>query len=314
MPDHEIQLSLPFVLREVGSLMARVTILIINKLLYTDAFSWKILIHLNSGNSGFSTEFEIFREIKSPRGLFWADPFVVEATGRYYIFVEEYNYRKKKAHISVLELDGNGSLQKHYPIISQRYHMSYPFVFKVEGCFYMIPETAANNTIELYRCVRFPDKWEFDRIIMDGVSATDTTLFYHVGKWWLFTTLDQTNNVSGGSTELFLYYSDDPLTGRWISHPLNPVVSDERSARCAGKLFLHQGTVYRPAQDCSMRYGRGISLKRVTIMSENEYHEVTETEIKPVWNRKLKGTHTFNFESGLTVIDTYTFHGRLAMI
>ncbi|MBE0675607.1 MAG: hypothetical protein IH591_13180 [Bacteroidales bacterium] len=311
--EEEIKLSLTAALRDMGSFLFRVSGLVLNKLLYTDAFRWKLMIHIAGHDRGFSTDFGSFREVMSPRGLFWADPFVVGGEEHYYLFVEEYIYRKKKAHISVLELDREGRLQKHYPVIARSYHMSYPFVFKLENSYYMIPETAANNTIELYRCTRFPDKWEFDRIIMEDLSATDTTLFSHMGKWWLFTTLDQTNSVSGGSTELFLYYSDDPLSGSWISHPLNPVVSDERSARCAGNLFLHQGVIYRPAQDCSVRYGRGFSLKRVTILNEFEYNEVTESEIKPGWDSKLKGTHTFNFESGLTVIDTYTFHGRLAV-
>jgi len=311
--EKEINLSLPAVLRDVSAYLTRVSGLVINKLLYTDAFSWKVLIHIAKRNDGFSTEFGSFNEVRTPRGVFWADPFVVENEGNYFIFVEEFIYRKNKAHISVLELDKKGELQKHYPVIVQNYHMSYPMVFRVSDSYYMIPETASNNTIELYRCTKFPDQWEFDRIIMSDVSATDTTLFFHDGKWWLFTTLDQTNNVSGGSTELFLYYSDDPLSGSWISHPLNPVVSDESSTRCAGNLFIHEGVVYRPAQDCSMRYGRGFSLRRVTILNESEYNEVTESEIKPDWDSKLKGTHTFNFDSGLTVIDTYTFHSRLLL-
>ena len=314
MHENEINVSFLEALRDVSSFLLRVSGLVLNKLLYTDAFRWKIMIHIaNHDRRGFSTEFGGFREVRSPRDVFWADPFVVENKGNYFIFVEEFIYIRNKAHISVLELDSSGRLKQHYQVIAQGYHMSYPFVFKVENSYYMIPETAANNTIELYRCTRFPEKWEFDRIIMDNLSATDTTLFHYMEKWWLFTTLDQTNSISGGSTELFLYYSDNPLSGRWIAHPLNPVVSDERSARCAGNLFIHEGVVYRPAQDCSTRYGRGFSLRRVTILNESDYSEVTESEIKPDWNRKLKGTHTFNFAGGLTVIDTYTFHSRLSL-
>jgi hypothetical protein len=310
-PEMSGAVTLGGVLRDVGKYLIRVSGLVMNKVLYTDAFSWKIMIDISNEEKSLPDSFSNYTTIRSPRGLFWADPFVVGENGRYYIFVEEFIYRKNKAHISFLELSNQGELLRHQKVIENSYHLSYPFIFKEGEFYYMIPESSANRSIELYRCTGFPDRWEFVAHIMREVSATDTTLFFHSGKWWLFTTLDQTGSVSGGSTELFLFYSDNPITGRWKSHPQNPIVSDESCARCAGRLFVHEGTVYRPAQDCSVRYGRGFSLRRVTRMDELEYNEITEHEIKPVWNKKLKGTHTFNSDNGLTVIDTYTFHSRL---
>jgi len=299
-------------LRVVFMYLYRVSRFVINKFLYTDAFRWRLMINLSAGGNRYSIMFEKFSEISSPPGVFWADPFIVWSKGMYYIFVEEFVYRKNKAHISVLELDSNGLMTGYHPVIVQGYHMSYPFIFRLDEDYFMIPETASNNTIELYRCTSFPDIWEFDRIMMKDVSATDSTLFNHNGRWWLFTTLDKTGSVSGGSTELYLFYTDHPLSGNWISHPLNPVVSDERSARCAGNLFTDNGVIYRPAQDCTIRYGRGFSLRRVTLLNETEYNEILETEIKPVWDKNLKGTHTFNFDNGMTIIDVYDFHGRLS--
>ena len=55
--------------------------------------------------------------------------------------------------------------------------------------FYMIPETKQNKTIELYQCNEFPHKWEFLKTLMVNVEAVDSTLFEHMGKWWLFTNL-----------------------------------------------------------------------------------------------------------------------------
>jgi hypothetical protein len=297
--------------KDVLKFVTRVTPLVISKLIYTDAFSWNLMIKGSEGDKTSPDFYKDFKPVRSPRGLFWADPFVVAENGSYFVFVEEFIYRKNRAHIAVVEIGSDGEIIRHHKIIEKPYHMSYPFIFREEGSWFMIPETSSNNTIEMYRCAEFPDNWEFYRIIMKDISATDTTLFYHDGKWWLFTTIDRTGSVSGGSTELFLFYSDSPLTDNWVSHPLNPVVSDEGSARCAGNLFVHNGHIYRPAQDCTMRYGRGFNLKRVTILNENEYTETTEAEIKPVWDKRLKGTHTFNFVDGLTVIDTYSYHSRL---
>jgi len=302
----------PEAVSDLSKCILRISGLVINKIVNTDAFSWQLLFDIRDDGNRLSHDYSLFRKIMPPAGRFWADPFVVAGDGRYYVFVEEFIYRKNKAHISVLELDSNGSMVTNRPVIEKLYHMSYPFIFKYEGSYYMIPETAGNRTIELYSCTDFPYTWQFEKYIMKDVSATDTTLFRHNDRWWLFTTLDQTGSVSGGSTELFLFYSDNPLSDNWIGHPLNPVVSDERSARCAGNLFIDDSEIYRPSQDCSMRYGRGLNFNRVTLLNEREYNEVLTEAVKPDWDNKLKGVHTFNFDGNFTIIDTYKFHRRLS--
>jgi hypothetical protein len=189
--------------------------------------------------------------------------------------------------------------------------MSYPFIFKIGTTYFMIPETCQNKTIELYKCDDFPYKWKFERNIMEGLLAVDTTLFYFSNKWWLFTSIDQTANISGTSTELFLFFSDDFHSGSWKSHPQNPIVSDVRKARSAGKLFIHGGKIFRPSQDCSGRYGKGFKLNEIVTLTEDEYYEEVLHEVEPVWDKRLKGTHTYNFEQGLTVVDVYSYRKRL---
>ena len=34
----------------------------------------------------------------------------------------------------------------------------------------MIPETSANHTVELFRAVRFPDKWVFEKTLINDMS------------------------------------------------------------------------------------------------------------------------------------------------
>ena len=284
------------------------------KLFYTDAFSWQLSFDINNHFEGYSTNFSSFRELFPPKGIFWADPFVVANNDDYYIFVEEFIYKKNKAHISVLKLDKKGNLLSSERIIERPYHMSYPFIFKIDNTYYMIPETCKNKTIELYKCIDFPYKWEFDRIIMENISAVDTTLFHYMNKWWLFTSLDQTDNISGNSTELFLFCTDDIFSDNWISHPGNLIVSDIRKARQAGKIFIYDDKIYRPAQDCSVRYGKGFSLNQITKLTDTEYNETVLTEVEPVWNKKLRGTHTFNFDKDFTVIDTYSLRKRISIM
>ena len=284
---------------------------IYKKLLYSDAFTWQVLFEINKERNSLSPDFHRFKKLVSPKGIFWADPFVIAKNDNYFVFVEEFIYKKNKAHISVLKLDNNGNLLSSDRIIERDYHMSYPFIFSLENVYYMIPETGKNKTIELYKCTDFPYKWEFERNIMGNLSAVDTTLFFYNNKWWLFTSLDQTRNNSGSSTELFLYYTDDFFSDKWESHPDNPIVSDVRTARPAGKLFIHEDKIYRPSQNCSGRYGKAFNLSHVTKLTANEYSETLISEIEPVWNKKLKGTHTYNSDKDFTVIDVYSYRKRI---
>jgi hypothetical protein len=285
---------------------------IISKIFYTNAFSWQLLYNINDASGLYSSEYGNFRKLSSPGEVFWADPFVIAEGEGYCIFVEEFIYRKNRAHISVLKLDKEGNFLDSLKIIERPYHMSYPFVFKTDNTYYMIPETSKNRTIELFKCNRFPDKWEFERNIMENISAVDTTLFQYNNKWWLFTAIDQTANISGCSAELFLFFTDDILSGKWESHPLNPVVSDIRTARPAGKIFIQDGKICRPSQNCAGRYGVGFNINQITKLTENEYEESVINDVKPLWDRQLRGTHTLNFDKDFTVIDAYSFRKRIS--
>lgn len=283
------------------------------KILNTDAFNWQLRTKVIRDSDCLELDFSTFKTLPAPRKLFWADPFIIADGGHFNVFVEEFIFKTNKAHLSVLQLDSHGLLVKSEKIIERPYHLSYPYVFKSGGIYFMIPETNQNKTIELYRCTDFPFKWKFEKYIMEHISATDTTLFHYQKKWWLFTTIDQTGGFSSCSVELFLFYSDDPVYGEWISHPLNPVISDESRARCAGKLYLENGKIFRPSQDCSMRYGRGLNINHVTKLNEQEYNEVLVNEIKPDWDPALKGVHTINRDGNMIIIDTYRFHRRLSI-
>jgi len=301
------------VLRDLVAHIGYVLRLGIYKACHTDAFSWQLRINNIRDSNYCQDDFSTFKAINPPRRLFWADPFIIADENNYYVFVEEFIYKTNKAHLSVLQLNCDGHLIKSEKILERPYHLSYPFVFKIDGTYYMIPETNQNKTIELYKCCDFPYIWKFEKYIMENISATDTTLFHYENKWWLFTTIDQTGGVSSCSTELFLFYSDDPIMGKWVSHPLNPVVSDESRARCAGKIFVDGGKIYRPSQDCSIRYGRGLNINHITKLNEQEYNEVLLKEIKPDWDPKLKGLHTINSDKDMIIIDTYKFHRRISL-
>ncbi|HVF97963.1 MAG TPA: hypothetical protein VM871_11605, partial [Flavisolibacter sp.] len=94
------------------------------------------------------------------KNVFYADPFVVEKDGVNYLFFEEMDYTNNKAHIVVITIDEAKIFSESKVVLERPYHLSYPFLFAHNGDYYMIPETAANKTVELYKATAFPFKWE----------------------------------------------------------------------------------------------------------------------------------------------------------
>ena len=242
--------------------------------------------------------------MEPPKGRFWADPFPIERDGTYFIFLEEFVYEAMKAHISVIEMDSEGNWNPPVKVLERDYHLSYPFLFEWEGNLYMIPETKRNKTIELYRCVEFPMRWEFETVLMDDVQAVDTTLHEKDGLWWLFSNIGGKDFAS--NDELHIFYSETPF-GPWIPHKRNPVKSDVRSARPAGRLFYQNGDLFRPAQDCSERMGGAMCLNRVISLTTEDFKEEVVTRIEPKWMKGLLGAHTFNTAGRLTMLDCFRY-------
>jgi hypothetical protein len=168
----------------------------------------------------------------------------------------------------------------------------------------MIPESVHDSGVDLYRATRFPYEWEHHARLLDGVRAVDATLFEADGRWWMFTNIAQRGAAawSDWNEELHLFHAPTPL-GPWTPHRRNPVKSDVRSSRPAGKLFRLDGALYRPSQDCSERYGCAITVNRVERLDADEFREVEVSRIEPRWSPELVGTHTLNHADGLTVID-----------
>jgi hypothetical protein len=239
-----------------------------------------------------------------PKDRFWADPFPVERNGKYYIFIEEFMYASMKGHISVIEMEAVGTWKTPVKVLDTNYHLSYPFIFEWEGNLFMIPESKGNRTIELYRCAEFPAKWELERVLMKDIQAVDSTLFEAEGKWWLFCNIGGKEFAS--NDELHLFFADRPM-GPWKPHKNNPIKTDVKSARPAGKLFYWDGQLYRPSQDCSARMGSAMTINRVRTLTPDCYHEEEVTRIEPVWTKGLHGTHTFNASESLTVIDCFDY-------
>ncbi len=288
-------------------LASRALVRMIEKISYSE--SWSLAYRFRLDSTDLNNTFYKYKYLLPPNGRFWADPFPVRKGDSYFVFFEEFLYHKKKAHIAVIELQKGRPPTEPVRVLERPHHLSYPFVFEWEGRHYMIPETGCNNTVELYRCKSFPNEWEFETVLLEANNPTDTTLIEIEGRWWMFVTIAEPG-VSVNWDELHLFYSESPL-GPWTPHRRNPVKSDVRNSRPAGRLFHNNGSLYRPAQDCSRRYGYAIAINEVKRLTPDEYSEQEVSRITPEWNEKVIGTHTINRADDLTVIDCLIKSGKL---
>lgn len=219
--------------------------------------------------------------IDNPPGRFWADPFVWHHEGRDVIFLEEFDLQTQRAHLAVLEIGEQGQLHPLGECLREDFHLSFPFVFTFEGQLYMCPEVSAARQIRVYRCDEFPLRWSLAQVLMEGVSAADTLLLPHEGRWWMFTNIDS----SGGqehNTELHLFWADSPLSTYWTPHPVNPVITDAGHARNGGLVRPAEGEIYRVSQTQRFGvYGAGLSVNAVRELAPLAYREQALASFQP---------------------------------
>ena len=173
----------------------------------------------------------------------------------------------------------------------------------------MCPETHDSNDIRLYKCVEFPMKWEFDRILIKNVSGGDSNIFYHENKWWLMTTLDSSDlarrhNDYEHDSELHIFHSENLDSNNWISHPKNPVIFDSNQSRNAGKINSTDNELYRPFQGQGFDvYGAYFGVSKILELNTQNYKEEILFKVSPNFYHKIIGTHHYSFDNNLIAID-----------
>lgn len=223
-----------------------------------------------------------------PSSHYLADPWgvVVDGDG-ITVLCESYDFATRLGSICWTRFDGS-SWSPILPAMKIACHASYPSLVEDGGSLYCIPETQAAGEVALYRSVRFPDEWEKECVLLKGVHGVDSTIVRHEGRYWLFCTDSQDR----GMQNLRIYYAP-ALRGPWSAHARNPVKVDMRSARPAGTPFVHDGALYRPAQDCSESYGGRVVMNRVIRLSPEEFEEEAAAAIGPQRGGKYsRGFHT----------------------
>ncbi len=217
------------------------------------------------------------QEIKwlAPRCRFRADPFgLIDKNNKKQIFFESYSYITRRGFIKNITLDGNLKIAEEKIVLQNKSHLSYPYIFNDGKKNYALVESYKSKALTLYEVDENNNFVEIKKIFSD-LEIVDPSIIKYNEKWWLFF-----NQNKEGDDKLFLAYSDD-LFGEFKMHKKNPIKMDIASARSGGQIFLHKNSLYRPAQNCEISYGRSLVINRITEISEENFTEIAEIEITP---------------------------------
>ena len=260
--------------------------------------SWAVAWRLNTRSPLLDEWNGRFRILPDDRRRYYADPFPYCRNGERFIFVEEFEFASQRGCISVASVGGDGTLSTPRPVIEERHHLSFPFIFESGGQIWMIPESGAAGRIDLYRAEHFPYRWKYEGALLSGIAGYDATLLRQNGRLWMFATVGRWK--ASTCDNLCIFYADQ-LTGPWHAHDTNPVLLDAALCRAAGNFFQHNGNTFRLAQDCTHIYGGGISVCRLDELSCDAFSQTVVGRI----DSNLPGCHTYNRHAELEVLDVF---------
>jgi hypothetical protein len=203
-------------------------------------------------------------DITAPKSQFVADPFLVRERDNYFLFFELVNESNGRGELGVAESTNLTDWTYKGVVLAEPFHLSYPFVFKERGSYYMIPESRAAGEVRLYKAVSFPTIWKFEKTLLRG-QFVDSSLVRFKGKWWLFSGLSPYS--------LSLFYADS-FRGPWKAHAHNPIYRDDNSrARPAGRPIVYNDELIRFVQDNREGYGKKVRAMKVDAITANVFTE-----------------------------------------
>lgn len=243
----------------------------------TECFKIRIAVSEDPFNIKKSKTCKTIRSSKSHLSLnpitIEADPFLFVHKEVLYLFFESKKFNEP-AEIKMVSTNDLKTWSKPRTVLKENFHLSYPFIFEDNGIVYMIPETCEDNCIRLYQANQDLTHFTLKKKLITqsprhdiNINFSDSSIIQRNNIYYLMTTV----NYSGTNT-LELYTSDS-LFGEYKKHPKSPILRDNKLGRNGGCLFEYKGSLYRPSQDCTNRYGDDVQISKIEELSLAEYSE-----------------------------------------
>ncbi len=233
-------------------------------------------------------------------GTMLADPscFPREGGG-FHLYAEFLDYRRPRGEIWSAAVAAGDDLAaaRFAPMLAEPWHMSYPFPFAgADGRPRLTAETWQAGRAAVWEGEG--PGWRAAGAVMAGREVVDPTLWRGADRWWLFCTFHDL----GPDTELHLFHGASH-DGPWVPHAANPVRTGKNGSRPAGPLFLADGALIRPGQDCTQTYGGAVILHAVRQLDPKRYVEEAVRSLEPLPGPYPHGLHTICPAGDVTLID-----------
>ena len=228
---------------------------------------------------------------------FFADPFLFNEDQKYYyILCEELTFWEGKGRISCLKVSKETyELADRWIVIDEPYHLSFPFCELSSD--WVIPEACKSGKTFAYRIDRNTYKIKEKREILNEGLIDNVYYRDEDGNVWLFA-----GHIKIPSTELFVYKLDED--GAFYQTQKEPIESNNRTTRGAGRFFKYKDILYRPVQDCLGRYGKQTKILRINSLSNSGYSTEEVCTLNSFENPPFNETmHTFNVYDNVIIID-----------
>lgn len=236
---------------------------------------------------------EKYKVISLPEGTWIADPFLIAYNGKHYLFTEYVEDTKGK--IAYFRFENDKPVFQRV-VIDEPYHLSYPCVFEKNNQIFMIPESADNCSIDLYRAISFPEQWEKVAQMAKGMYF-DSTYYCTDGKDYLFTYRQR-----NGRYELILFemnFAD--FTMKQIDCKLYKT----NVGRPGGMCKNDENKIVRVAQDCSAVYGKNLIYYQGFIQDGHYSEERLKTVSVEDIDSRFQRVHTYNEDDCYETVDFF---------
>lgn len=260
-------------------------------------YKWDLGIALKSEGHHYNDASWDFHIIKAPYNKWYADPFILDVyNDSLVILVEEFSYSINRGRIAKLVIDKNS-----YKIISEKIilelptHLSFPAIFRIGDNVYIYPENSASGESALYR-YDFKNDSIIKESILSKLPLTDAIITTSLGGYFMLATCIPKQN----SNELIVFQSDK--LGDFI--PIQTITLHDNSARSAGDIFIEDGRIIRPAQNCNGGYGVGLVFQE--IIRNSDGHIILKELFRKTPYKRYLGMHTYNQYQDYVIVDLHT--------
>jgi len=259
------------------------------------------MMELGVADEGRHRPLRLTKRLRSPDGMIWADPFILDIGDRRWLLYEELHFSNNRGYIAAMAMHGaEVREQDRKVVLAEPWHLSFPFVWREGEDVYLIPEANESRKLTAYKILDADLNLQPGDPLIAGVRLADANIIRHEGRLWLFASA--ADNGASLNDALHVYWAEK-FEGPWHAHKLNPVKVDASSARPAGAMWVEDGHMHRVAQDCSSTYGGSVRCMRVTRLTEDDFEEVEVPGWSSAFDSGVGPWHTFNCAGELMVTD-----------